>query len=67
MERTIALDTWTISLGRLGIYVVISGDNIFTLHSPQKRLETIDGDIVDSENAVRFEMGDALKLHGAQT
>ena len=34
---------------------------------PQIRLATLDGDIVDSEIAVKFEMGDALKLHGAQT
>ena len=34
---------------------------------PNISLATLAGDIVDSENAVKFEMGDALKLHGAQT
>ena len=33
---------------------------------PQISLATLDADIVDSENAVQFKMGDALKLHGAQ-
>ena len=42
--------------------------NRYTLRSPPKiSLATHHGDIVDSENAVKFEMGDALKLHGAQT
>ena len=31
------------------------------------RLATLDCDIVDLKNAVGFEMGDALKLYGAQT
>ena len=36
------------------------------IHSPKISLATLDADIVDSENAVLFKMGDALKLHGTQ-
>ena len=36
-------------------------------YTPPNKLSKPNCDIVDSENAVKFEMGDALKLHGAQT
>ena len=35
-------------------------------YTPKISLATLDADIVDSENAVQFKMGDALKPHGAQ-
>ena len=34
--------------------------------TPKISLATLVADIVDSENAVQFKMGDALKLHSAQ-
>ena len=37
------------------------------LYTPQKSLATLDGEIVGPEDAVRFEMRGALKVHGAQT
>ena len=36
-------------------------------YTPQKSLATLDGEIVDPEIAVKFEMRDVPKVHGAQT
>ena len=37
------------------------------LHSPQKSLATLDGEIVNTEIAVKLEMQDVLKVHDVQT
>ena len=37
------------------------------VYTPPKSLTTLDGEIVDPEIAVKLEMWDLLKVHGAQT
>ena len=37
------------------------------LHSPKKRLATLDGEIVDPEITVKIKMRGVLKVHNAQT
>ena len=34
---------------------------------PKESLTTLDGEVVSPEDAVKFEMRGALKVHGAQT
>ena len=52
---------------KLSLYSHLQMSLVQSLTLPKISLVTLGGDNVDSENAVKFEMGDVLKLHSPQT
>ena len=49
------------------VFVLLVGRSVCQYTLPPKSLATLDGEIVDPAIAVKLQMRDVLKVHGAQT